>query len=239
MSTRDSDEASLGATVTGALKRWLGKARDAVLAPWRQYKISPSPVAIFTTQQDWNSEVGTILTEIGKIGAGAWSRASDVPFVSRHSFVVAQLAQTENLLVRIPDEVYNRIFAVITDVVNNGGGIQEVADGVDDVLSWTGSENWPSRAKTIATTEVTRAYGGATVAAGMEQSRVTGKLVFKEWLTEADRHVRATHRAANHLRVPLASVFPVGEAYLLYPGDASGPPNEVINCRCDLQIVEG
>jgi hypothetical protein len=233
------DERHLGSVVSEALKRWLGKARDAVMAPWRQHKIPPNSTAIFATQADWNAEVDTILSEIGKISAGAWSRATDVPLVSRHSFVMAQLAMTQNFLVRIPDETYNLIFAAITDVVNGGGDTQAVADAVDNILNWTGSENWPNRARTIAITEVTRAYGAATAAAGMEQSRVTGKTLSKRWLTEADKQVRPSHRAVNHMEIPLTGLFPVGLDMLLFPGDPMGSPEEVINCRCDLEIVEG
>jgi F like protein len=239
MTQRDSDEQRLGSVVTEGLKRWLGKARDMVMAPWREHKLPPNPTLIYASQPSWNSEVDTILTEIGKIALGAWSRATDVPPVSRHAFVVAHLAQVKSLLVRIPDEVANQIFAEISDTLNGGGSTQDVAQAVDNILTWTGSENWPNRAKVIAVTEVTRAYGAATAAAGMEQSRVTGKMLKKRWLTEGDKRVRPAHRAVNGTAVPLTGLFPVGTDMLLYPGDPFGSPDNVIGCRCDLEIVDG
>lgn len=236
--SRESDENHIWHVVQDGLRRWLGKARAAVMAPWQQHNIQPSPVAIFSTQSTWNDEVETILSELGKIAFHAWSQATDVPVVSRHAFVMSQLAQTENLLVRIPDEVYNHVFAAITDAVNAGKDTAGVADAVNGVLEWTGSENWPRRARVIAITETTRAYGAGTLGAGMEQSRVTGRLLQKRWLTEQDERVRASHRAVDHMTIPLTAMFPVGPAFMLYPGDPMAPVDEVAGCRCDLQIVD-
>jgi F like protein len=239
MTQRDADEKRLGTVVSGGLRRWLLKARDAVMAPWREHRLPPDVNRIYATQPAWNAEVDTILTQIGKIALGAWSRASDVPAVSRHAFVMAHLAQVKSLLVRIPDETAHRIFAEITDVVNGGGSTQDVAHAVDNVLMWTGSENWPHRADVIAMTEVTRAYGAATNAAGAEQARVTGKSLLKRWVSEGDNRVRMAHRAVNGMSIPLTSLFPVGSDMLLYPGDPRGSPDNVIGCRCDLEIVDG
>lgn len=236
--TRRQDEDNLYNTVSAFLKRWLGKARDAVMTPWHQYGINPDPTGVYKVQQDWNNEVDTILTEIGKISINAWSQATDVPPVSRHSFVMSQLAQTQNFLVRIPDEVYHLIFAAMTDAINGGGNTQAVAKAVDDVLSWTGSENWPSRARVIAQTETTRAYGAGTLAAGMEQSRMTGKMLQKKWLTESDTRVRPSHEAVNNETIPLGMPFYVGGIPMMFPGDPLAPAEEVCGCRCDLAIVD-
>jgi hypothetical protein len=59
-------------------------------------------------------------------------------------------------------------------------------------------------------------------------------LGYKEWLATEDERTRPTHHEASGQRVPLATPFTVGEASLAYPGDASGPDAEVINCRCTL-----
>lgn len=236
MASRDQDEAALGAVVARALRQWLSAARDVVMAPYRQYKMQPDPTAVYSLQGDWNSEVDTILTTIGRIAEGAWSEAADVPSVSRHAFVVAYLADVRNLLVRIPDEVANLLFAEINDGVNAGESLDQLADRIDRVLSYTGSERWPGRAKTIAITEVTRAYGAATMAAGVEQSRVTGRQLSKSWRTAHDERVRAAHHAADGQTVPVFMPFQVGGESLMFPGDPSGSPDNVINCRCDIAI---
>lgn len=237
MSSHDRDEARLAGVVGAALRRWLGQARTVVMAPWHQYRMQPDPTAIFRVQDSWNSEVDSIMSVIGSIAMDAWSEATDVPPVSRHAFVMSQLAMTQNFLVRIPDEVYNLAFAEITDAVNGGSTVEQVAERVDHVLDYTDSERWPNRARVIAQTEVTRAYGAGTLAAGMEQSRLTGRLLQKRWDTEQDQRVRESHREVDGRVLDLGMPFYVDGFPLMFPGDPMGPPETVINCRCDLKIL--
>jgi len=235
--SRQGDESRLTGVVGAALRRWLDRVRERVLEPWRRYKLQPDPNAVFQEQGAWNTEVDTIMTTIGQISMAAWSEAVDVLPVSRHAFVMAQLAQTQNLLARLPDEVYNLIFAEITDAVNGGEDLDGVAARVDRVLHYSGSERWPARARTIAQTEVTRAYGAGTLAGGLEQSRVSGRLLQKRWDTEHDERVRISHRAVDGEVRDLGMPFYVDGTPLMFPGDPTGPPEAVINCRCDLVIV--
>ena len=234
---REQDEQRLYRVVSAALTRWLSSAKDMVMGPFRRFQMSPDPSQIFATEPLWDSEVDSIMTVLGQIAMGAWAEATDVPPVSRHAFVMSQLAQTQNLLVRIPDEVYNLVFAEITDGVNAGETVEQVAGRVQRVLTFSASERWPNRARTIATTEVTRAYGAGTLAAGMEQSRLTGRMLQKRWDSEHDRRVRASHREVDGAVMDLAAPFYVGGYPLLFPGDPMGPADEVVNCRCDLAIV--
>ena len=234
---RREDEERLRGVVAGGLHRWLDKARAAVMAPWRQHRISPDPTAIYSTQGAWQGELDTILTTIGQIALSAWTEASDVPPVSRHSFVMGALAQTENLLARIPDEVYNLVFAEITDAVNGGESLPQVAERVDRVLTYTNSERWPNRAKVIAQTETTRAYGAGTLAAGMEQSRVTGRLLRKRWDTRDDSRVRSPHREVDGEVRDLSMPFYVDGFPMMFPGDPIAPADLVCGCRCNLMIL--
>ena len=237
MPSRDENENQLAGTVGASLRRWLTRARDVVMRPFRSAGAMPDPDAIFSAQPAWDAEVETILTHIGRIAMDAWSQATDVPPVSRHAFVMAQLAFTQNFLVRIPDEVYNLVFAEIVDGVNAGESVPQVAQRVDQVLTYTGSERWPNRARTIAQTETTRAYGAGTVAAGLEQSRVTGRLLRKRWDSRHDTRVREGHREVDGQILPLGMPFYVDGWPLMFPGDPTGPPETVINCRCKLLIL--
>jgi|SRR5688500_14823620 len=238
MPSREQDENHLAGVVGRALQRWLDQARAVVMGPWRRYQMQPDPSGVFQVQDEWNREVDSIMTVIGQIAMGAWSEATDVPPVSRHAFVVSQLAQTENFLVRIPDEVYNLVFAEINDAVNQGANNEQVAGRVDRVLEYSGSERWPGRARTIAQTEVTRAYGAGTLAAGIEQSRVTGRMLQKRWDSEHDERVRVSHRQVDGQVLPLFMPFYVDGFPIQFPGDPMGPPETVINCRCDLVIMD-
>lgn len=237
MPSREGDEKRLAGVVGAALRRWLTQVRTAVMGPWDRFRMQPDPSGVFQVQSEWNREVETIMTVIGQIAMSAWSEATDVPPVSRHAFVVSQLAQTENFLVRMPDEVYNLIFAEINDAVNEGANNEQVAGRVGRVLEYSGSERWPNRARTIAQTEVTRAYGAGTLAAGIEQSRVTGRMLQKRWDTEHDERVRVSHRQVDGQVLPLFMPFYVDGFPIQFPGDPMGPPETVINCRCDLVIM--
>lgn len=234
---RSEDERHLRDVVAGALGRWLGRAREVVMRPWRQHGVQPDPTAIYQTQGAWDGEVDTILSTLGQIAMRAWSEASNVPPVSRHSFVMASLAQTENLLVRIPDDAYNLVFAELTDGVNAGEDKERLAARVDQALTYTGSERWPNRARVIAQTETTRAYGAGTLAAGMEQARVTGRRLRKRWDTEDDARVRSPHRQVDGQTQELWMPFYVDGFPMLAPGDPIAPADLVCGCRCTLHIV--
>ena len=237
MADRNGDEDRVYGVVFGALKRFVDAAREKVMAPFRSWHGNPDPTGVYQVQSTWTDEIDTILTVLGQIAMGAWSEATDVPPVSRHAFVMSQLAQTQNFLVGIPDEVYNLVFAELTDGINAGESIDQLGQRVDGVLETTGSERWQNRARNIAVTETTRAYGAGTLAAGLEQSRVTGRLLRKRWDTEHDRRVRASHRQVDGTVTGLSQPFNVGGFPLLFPGDPMGPADEVCGCRCDLTIV--
>jgi Phage Mu protein F like protein len=229
--SRSEDERRLTGIVGGLLRTWLARAKTAVTRP-----SPPDPTRIYALQPDWDQSVDTILTEIGKIGLASWSEATDVPPVSRHAFLVAYLADVQSLLVRIPDEVANLVFAEITDGVNAGESRDQIEARVERVLSWTGSENWPNRARVIAQTETTRARAAGTMAAGVEQARVTGRQLTKRWDTRDDDRVRGSHRHVDGQVVPVWQPFYVDGVPMQFPGDPSAPPELVINCRCELHI---
>ena len=54
----------------------------------------------------------------------------------------------------------------------------------------------------------------------------------KEWVPIEDDRTRIDHSDAVNQIVPIKSPFLVGGAELMFPGDPSGPPEQVINCRC-------
>ena len=237
MASRNESEDKLTGVVGNALNRWLDRARDLVMKPWREYKMMPNPTAIYGTQDMWNGEVDTILTEIGKISMAAWNEATNVPPVSRHAFIMSQLAQTQNFLVNIPNETYNLVFAEITEGANAGENVEQIAGRVDRVLTYSGSARWPGRARTIAQTETTRAWSAGGLAAGMEQSRVTGRLLQKRWDTKDDNKVRDPHAEVDGQVRDLSMPWYVGGVPMMFPGDPLAPPDLVINCRCELHIM--
>lgn len=86
---------------------------------------------------------------------------------------------------------------------------------------------WQTRAERIARTETTGAFNAGAEAAYMEEGAGA-----KIWVATADDRTRDTHLSAHGQCVPVGGVFAVGSGTLTYPGDPSGPAEEVINCRC-------
>lgn len=82
------------------------------------------------------------------------------------------------------------------------------------------------RARTIARTEV-------GIASSLGETEMYGELGVErvEWLSAGDSAVRESHRRANGTIREIGKKFGNG---LRRPLDPSGPPEEVINCRCDL-----
>jgi hypothetical protein len=86
------------------------------------------------------------------------------------------------------------------------------------------------RATTIARTEVI----GAMNAASTTQVKFSGMRGTKEWMSTPDARTRPTHRIAAGQTVPLGSKFAIGDTWLDHPGDPSGSPEEIVNCRCSI-----
>lgn len=232
-----TDETRVLTAVWDAFRRWLPQVRAAVLAPWEKARATPDPQAVASRTGLWVSQVdGPILDAVRLASHDGWRQvAPDEPFVSTASHIVASLATTRNLLVRIPDEVAALVFAAMAE---NQQDPQMVVDAIDRVLSTTGSERWPGRAQTIARTETTRAVAaGMQAAAEVRQAR-TGSPLRKQWDARDDTTTRPEHREVDGTTVPLGGVFWVGGVPMRRPGDELAPPDLVVGCRCRLRIVE-
>jgi hypothetical protein len=97
----------------------------------------------------------------------------------------------------------------------------------------------PYQALLLARSDLVAIGNGGSLAAA-EAARSAGVAVkTKTWLTAGDERVRPTHVAASGQTVPLDQFFLVGVGSLQYPGDPSGPPEEVWACRCSVTFGEG
>lgn len=234
-SPRDFEGTILG-IVTRAITDWLARVRQAVFGAGRLY---PDPSAVQNAAPDWADLVDSqILPALEQVAAAGWEDQSGQGYISTNGFVLAQLAMTRNLLVRMPDEVYNLIFEQITIGQTNGETREQIADRIDSVLFWTGSEYWPNRAKTIAVTETHRAWQAGVLGAAQFYEKATGEGWWKVWNAEDDANTRPCHRRADGQRRRLRDTFQVCGEDLMYPGDPAGSAANVINCRCDMHILE-
>lgn len=64
-----------------------------------------------------------------------------------------------------------------------------------------------------------------------ERAEDMGIKLQKQWLATLDKRTRETHRMLDGETIPVKETFWNG---CEYPGDPSGDPSEVINCRCTL-----
>lgn len=89
---------------------------------------------------------------------------------------------------------------------------------------------WQTRAMLIARTEAT---GGANF--GAWQALVAEGVKTKVWEAAMQPgRTRPSHLDASGQEVGLARPFMVGGALLQFPGDPSGPVQEIANCRCTM-----
>lgn len=222
--------------VFGALSRWLGGVRGAV---FRNGRDQPNPSAVYETTEQWNSEVDALMPELDNVIRASWENFDCSPYISANAFAVTQLALTQNLLVRVPDEVYHLIFAELEAGYTAGETVEQIAERVDRVLSVTDSERWPGRARTIARTEIRRAWNNGELAAALYCEPQTGRGWTKIWESRDDDDVRNGHELADNQARPLSEPFDVGGEQLMYPLDPTGSPSNVINCRCSVRIRKG
>jgi len=207
------------------------------MAPWRRFKATPDPTAIAATVPVWQAQVDRILKALTPAQIEGWS-AAHLPgdYDPQDPYIQANLALTYNLLVRIPDEVHSMVVSAILEGTNRGETTEQIAQRVDDILTYTGSENWPNRAQVIAQTETNRHFNGSMLAHGLLQEKNGAQGLIKRWDTQMDGKERVEHRDANNQTRPLNQPFDVGDQPLLFPGDPTGAPWNVINCRCGLRL---
>jgi hypothetical protein len=237
-------EVAFAAAVLAALTAWLASVVTAVLAGFVRFGIAPNLAALWSTVPSWTRAVDALMPDLAAIARLGWNQANgdlgtSDPFSPGNTFVQEQLAKTRNLLVRIADEVYRDIGNALNKAVAEGKDVAGQAAAVRSVLDGTGSENWPARARTIAVTEVNRAWGYGVIAHGLTVQQRLQIPILKVWDSRDDTRVRLAHEAADGQVRPVSQPFIVGGEALMSPGDPTGSPSNVINCRCKPRLRRG
>jgi len=224
-------EAAFAALVLAAIGRWLARIAVHVMLPWKKWGQAPDPIGVRQEDEFWRREVDTLVDWLQghAVGGQGFSATSEV---RRH------LDTVRNLLVRVPDEVFEDIRRELVQGHNQGDSTKAIAEKIQGILNVSGSENWPNRAQVIAVTEVNGALNAGWFGGAVAQQAQLGQPLAKKWIATHDSHTRPDHRQADGQTVPLLSPFIVGESALMYPGDKAGPPEQVINCRCTAAVVE-
>jgi hypothetical protein len=172
---------------------------------------------------------GRILDQ-GKAAGLVLERKED--FSQTMTRVARGYIQQETVRRRITDvteTTRRQIVGAVDRGYQDGIGVAEVARNIRGLVD----ELAGFRADAIARTETHGAanYGSDSAA------KLTGLPLKREWLAAKDERTRPSHAEADgQIREP-DEPFQVGGVLLMYPGDPSGPGNEVINCRCVLGYV--
>ena len=230
-------ERRIGRAWFRALTRFLDRVRPSVTGSG-----TVDPGRVSDHQQFWTDQVDQdIVPVVGSVLSQAWRRVTRAGNPDTDVWTSDYLNAVGNRLVRLPDEIYGLIVAAIENGIREGFGIPEITADVDTILTATGSERWPNRARVVARTETMGAVNAGIFRAAVLDAEDRGDPApFKVWLATMDTRTRPTHRAADQQQTLLTSPFVVGGAELMFPGDPRGPAAEVIQCRCTmLPIVLG
>jgi HK97 family phage portal protein len=234
-------------TYIAKFNKQLFKARSEVLANidkagrtemakgWSNpnFRVRTTAADLMFDSDEW--EAG-LLAEMRKAGSETLKTAGqqlfdevgkDDPFSMPSAQALKFLSQRDNLMRDVSADVFSRIQGTLQSGLTDGDSMSQLANRVRAEFT----EISKGRANTIASTETAAAYGTARDVA-MKEAGVQ----WKEWLTSGNENVRESHRAAEGQTVRLDEPFNIGGASLMFPGDPSGPPEEVINCHC-VQIA--
>lgn len=134
------------------------------------------------------------------------------------------------------NDTFEYVRGVVDDGVRDGDSVDTISGRLQQLLridaTVDGQPVWDWQVQRIARTEAMAVYNGGGFNAAKAIEDETGRGAFKQWLATKDPRTRHSHMAADGQTVPLTQQFDVGGASLLFPGDPTGPANEVIQCRC-------
>lgn len=146
------------------------------------------------------------------------------------------LASTGQHIVDISDTTRANVMAIVRTAYEEGLSIDDTATAIQVGMFEASAD----RARVIARTELIGAVNGGSLAATQVVASATGVAYVKEWMTAPGaRYPR--HELYDDLdgqQQPLDAPFDVAGAQLMHPGDPSGPPEEIIQCRCAMKYVE-
>lgn len=175
----------------------------------------------------WKLE-GDALKSLASSGGGALGLSFDVT----NPFVAKVLAQSGSQITNVAETTRQDAQRIIKASYAEGLSIRDTATAIRAGMR----EANTARATLIARTELAGAVNGGSLAATRIVAAATDVVYSKKWLVgEGARYPRhETYDGLDGQTVPLDGLFDVGGASLDHPGDPSGPPEEVCNCRCTL-----
>jgi hypothetical protein len=187
-------------------------------------------------QEYWSQEIakvmgphyGTVFARAGEAVEAKFGVSFSVKDPLAREFIDKRANQ---LAGQVNETTYESIKSVMVDGAANGASIPDIAKSIKGVFD----EATTNRATTIARTEVISAYNGSTVTMGMAMP--DDVCAGQEWIATDDDRTRAAHLDADGQQISTSDSFDVDGEPLAYPGDPSGSPENVINCRCTVGLL--
>lgn len=196
-----------------------GSAVDLITALWNTYVDETLLPALTVSMLSAGDEVSRSLGAV----------LGSFPALNEPLDTQQYLAQAKNRLVGIGNELWFNARAAIAQGLAEGEEIPKIASRVRDAAGVT-----EPRARVIARTESHGARNTVNAATLRRAASAfgSGSAFSRRWQAAEDARTRPTHNEADGQTVALNEPFTVGGASLDFPGDPSGPPGEIINCRC-------
>lgn len=173
-------------------------------------------------------------------GVSAWVRSAageiaPSEFASQWASVVNQqavdyLATATNRLSGVGDSIWNDIRLRTSQAIKTGASNETLRQEIQALGDYS-----EYRADAIARTETAGAYNSGNWA-GAQALGPYGP-VEKVWVATLDGRTRPTHQRLHNKSMPTLQAFIVGGYPMMFPLDPSGPPQEVIQCRCYLEML--
>lgn len=137
------------------------------------------------------------------------------------------ISERENKIVGVGDTVFNQLKTVLHDGLEKGENVDDLAS---DLKSRFNSLS-KTEARRIAMTETGVAFNYSR-----DESMKAAGVKYKRWLSSHGPNVREAHAEAEERYsdnpIPMSEPYEVDGEQLMYPGDPSGSPGNVINCQC-------
>ena len=181
--------------------------------------------------QDWNEELTELNTEYNIKAIETGGPSSDE---MRKAFDIADAAVNQFIVDKaevFAFEITNYTNALLKNQfiigVEAGESALQISKRVQSIFGF----NEKFRAARIARTEV----AGAANYGSMQSSIQSGVVWGHQWLAAIDDVTRDDHRSLGNdqTKVPIGDNFPM--VGIPYPGDPSGAPSQIIQCRCALK----
>jgi hypothetical protein len=215
------DDGDLSGVVAAALGRLSRRLRRRLRDVGSLDDLGPAEI-----REMWRVEVGPIVdavTEAFALSADDVAASFGISGFTPRFAAERTLAEATNRLVNVADDVWEIARAQLVEGVAAAESIPQLSARLSRLPRLAGP-----RAETVARTEVVSAANLASLAT----AQASGVVQTKTWLATNDDRTREAHADADGQTVPVDQAFTVGGESLQYPGDPSGSPENVINCRC-------